>query len=118
MPPNEALMAYLPKGAVDTLVPVPVLRNQEGRDLQEMKAAIVTKREEARDALESAEFPVAAQYDNKHHPLEITEGDNVFINFAKKDREGYKASGIVPPKLGPQRAGPFRLLEMVGENAC
>jgi hypothetical protein len=117
IPPNEALMAYLPKGA-DTLVPVPVLHNQKGCDLQEMKAAIVTKREEARDALAFAEFAMAAQHDNKHHPLEITEGENVFIDFAKKDREGYKATEIVSPKLGPQRAGPFRVLEMVGENAC
>jgi hypothetical protein len=65
MPPNEALKAYLPKGAVNTLVPVPVTvqHNQKGRDLQEMKSAIMTKREEARDALAFAEFAMAAQYD-------------------------------------------------------
>jgi hypothetical protein len=54
----------------------------------------------------------------KNHPLEITEGDNVLFNFAQKDREGYNATGIVSPKQGGQRAGPFRVLEMVGENAC
>jgi hypothetical protein len=120
MPPNEDLMAYLPKAAIDIVIPAPVtvLHNQKGCDLQEVKSAITTKREEARDALAFAEFAMASQYDNKHHPLEVTEGDYVFINFAKKDRDGYKAIGIVSPKLGPQRAGPFRVLEMVGEGAC
>jgi hypothetical protein len=38
MPPNEALMAYLPKGAIDVLLPAPALPNtQKGRDLQEVK---------------------------------------------------------------------------------
>jgi hypothetical protein len=98
MPPNEALMAYLPKGAIDVLLPAPALPNtQKGPDLQEVKTAILTRREEARDALAIAEFAMAAQYDNKHHPLDITEADSVFINFAKKDRDGYKAVRIVPP---------------------
>jgi hypothetical protein len=61
---------------------------------------------------------MVAQYDNKHHPLNIKEGDNVFINFAKKDYHGCKAVRIVTSKLDPQRAGPFRVPEMVGKNAC
>jgi hypothetical protein len=60
----------------------------------------------------------AAQNDIRDHRLDIAEGDTVFINLAKKDRDGYKAVGIVSRKLGPQRAGPLRVLEMVGENAC
>jgi hypothetical protein len=43
MPPNMALMAYLPKAAIDMLVPAPVLPNtQKGRDLEEVKTAILT----------------------------------------------------------------------------
>jgi hypothetical protein len=120
MAPNEALRAYLPRMAVDAVAPTNAVvpNSQRGRDLNDMKAAIITKREEARDALAFAEFAMAAQYDAKHHAMDITVGDRVFINFAKKDREGYKATGVNAPKLGPQRAGPFRVLEMAGENAC
>ncbi|KAA8894524.1 hypothetical protein FN846DRAFT_767589, partial [Sphaerosporella brunnea] len=51
MAPNEALMAYLPKAAIDVLIPVPVsLSTQKGRDLQEVKTTILTRREEAGDA--------------------------------------------------------------------
>jgi hypothetical protein len=56
MPPNKALMAYLPKASIDMLLPAPVLPNtQKGRDLEEFKTAILTRREEARDALAFAE---------------------------------------------------------------
>jgi hypothetical protein len=102
--------------AAPTKVVIP--NTQRGRDLEEMKAGIITKREEARDALAFAEFAMATEYDGKHHAMKIAVGDRVYINFAKKDREGYKAAGVNAPKLGPQRAGLFKVLEMAAENAC
>jgi hypothetical protein len=102
--------------AAPTKVVIP--NTQRGRDLDEMKAGIITKREEARDALAFAEFAMATEYDGKHHAMKIAVGDRVYINFAKKDREGYKAAAVNAPKLGPQRAGLFKVLEMAAENAC
>jgi hypothetical protein len=95
--------------AAPTKVVIP--NTQRGRDLEEMKAGIITKREEAWDALAFAEFAMATEYDGKHHAMKIAVG-------AKKDREGYKSAGVNAPKLGPQRAGLFKVLEMAAENAC
>jgi hypothetical protein len=75
----------------------------------------LTRREEARDALAFAEFAMAAQYDNKHHPLDITEGDSVFINFDKKDRDGYKAVGIVSPSWALSGQGLIGSLKWSGK---
>jgi hypothetical protein len=120
--PSELLMAYTPRSAID--VPTGHLSTQgaatQGTAKQAHKRVeqLALLREEAQDAIKLAEFTMASTYDKNHRIADIRAGDYVFINFAKKVENGYTASGVQCRKLGPQRAGPFRVIAMIGENAC
>jgi hypothetical protein len=118
--PSELLMAYTPRSAID--VPTGHLPTQgtQGTAKQAHKRVeqLALLRKEAGDAIKLAEFTMASAYDKSHRIVDIRAGDYVFINFAKKTENGYTAAGVQCQKLGPQRAGPFRVIAMVGENAC
>jgi hypothetical protein len=112
--PAELLMGYRPRAAID--IPTDHLTGKAASAAQRVEN-IRTLRQEAQDAIKMAEFTMAATYDKNHRITDITVGDKVFINFAKKNDKGYTAPGIKAPKLAPQRVGPFLVLEKVGENA-
>jgi hypothetical protein len=117
--PSELLMAYTPRNAID--IPANHLpKHGTGNDKEAHKRVerLAVLRDEAQDAIKLAELTMAANYDKNHRIGDIRAGDLVFINFAKKAENGYTAAGIQCSKLGPQRAGPFRVIAMVGENAC
>ena len=71
-----------------------------------------------KDALVMAEFTTAEQNDKSNKAMDLQPGDYVYINFATKSKDGYTAAGIVSHKLGPQRAGPYKALDMAGPSAC
>jgi hypothetical protein len=115
--PNELLMAFTPRSAVD----IPAGHVQTRGQVQEATnraASIQRNREEARDAIRLAEFTMASTYDKGHRITDISVGDRVFINLAKRTEAEYSVPGIKSPKLGPQRIGPFLVTEMCGPNAC
>jgi hypothetical protein len=120
--PSELLMAYTPRNAID--IPVDHLpkhgnaKHGNEKEAHKRVERLAVLREEAQDAIKLAEFTMAANYDKNHRISDIRAGDLVFINFAKKAENGYTAAGIQCRKLGPQRAGPFRVIAMIGENAC
>jgi hypothetical protein len=115
--PSELLMGFYPRGIID--IPTGHIPRQGGvSDAYKRGEQIKVLRNEAQDAIKLAEFTMAATYDNAHRIADIRPGDYVFINFSKKTEAGYSASGIQSRKLGPQRAGPFLVIAMAGENAC
>jgi hypothetical protein len=115
--PSELLMAFIPRSAVDIPTGHIQSRGQVG-EAAKRADSIRQAREEARDAIRLAEFTMATTYDKGHRISDIRAGDKVFINLAKRAEAGYSVPGIVSPKLGPQRVGPFLVTEMVGPNAC
>jgi hypothetical protein len=116
-PPSELLMAFTPRNAID--IPIDhIPRHGSEKDAFRRIERLAVLREEAQDSIRLAEFTMASTYDQSHRITDIRVGDYVFINFAKKTESGYTVSGIQSRKLGPQRAGPFLVLAMAGENAC
>jgi hypothetical protein len=118
MTPNEAMLGFLPRAALDLPTSHIKANSQKVRDLLRMKSDLVTIRQEVKDALTMAEFTMAEQYDRAHKAMDLQIGDHVYINFATKNKDGYTTSGIISRKLGPQRAGPYKILDMAGPNAC
>jgi hypothetical protein len=115
--PSELLMAYQPRSTID--IPTAHLPlTGKAREATTRANAIKMLRQEAQDSIKLAEFTMAAVYDKTHRITDIRPGDRVFINFAKRNKSGYVASGINSHKLGPQRVGPFLVTEMCGPNAC
>jgi hypothetical protein len=115
--PSELMMGFNPRGAID--IPSNHLSKQGATaDAHKRISDLKVLREEAHDAIKLAEFTMASTYDNGHRISDIRTGDYVFINFSKKTEAGYSASGINSRKLGPQRAGPFLVTAMAGDNAC
>jgi hypothetical protein len=115
--PSELMMGFSPRCAID--IPADHLHRQgSAAEAQKRVTEIKMLREEALDAIKLAEFTMASAYDNNHHAIDIRAGDYVFINFSKKTDAGYSAAGINSRKLGPQRAGPFLVTAMAGDNAC
>ena len=68
---------------------------------------------EACDAIAFASMKMKTQYDTKHKPKFFEAGDMVRIRLHK----GYKQPGISNPKLGPQFAGPVKVIARVGKLA-
>jgi hypothetical protein len=115
--PADLLMGYTPRGAIDIPAAHITWKGQAASAVQRA-VQIKMQRQEAQDAIKLAEFTMASTYDKGHRISDIRAGDRVFINFAKRTESGYSAAGVNAPKLGPQRVGPFLVIEMVGENAC
>jgi hypothetical protein len=115
--PAELMMGFLPRCAMN--IPTNhVQRQGSAAEAHKRVNKIKVMRDEALDAIKLAEFTMASTYDNNHKSVDIRTGDYVFINFSKKTEAGYTASGIKSQKLGPQRAGPFLVTAMAGDNAC
>jgi hypothetical protein len=115
--PSELLMGFDPQGSIE--IPAGhLLKQGTAADAQHRAENLRVLRDEAQDAIKMAEFTMASTYDKGHRVCDIRPGDYVFINFSKKTESGYSASGIQSRKLGPQRAGPFLVVAMAGENAC
>jgi len=63
-----------------------------------MRSDLATVRQEVKDALAMA---MAEQYDRSYKAMDLRVGDQVFINFASKKKDGYTAAGVMSRKLGP-----------------
>jgi predicted nucleic acid-binding Zn ribbon protein len=114
--PSDLMLGFMPRAAIEIVAGNASAGKQKSANerIDQMKIA----RDEAKDAILLANFTMAATYDKNRHLVDIRLGDQVFINFSKRNESGYTAAGIRAPKLGPQRVGPFRVLEMIGTNAC
>lgn len=119
--PNELMLGYFPRTAI--VLPTPeVAENAKASGNTKLgitaATAIFRMRQDAIDALKFAEVAMALHVD-RHHTLSSRQvGDTVYINIARKLDGGYSVAGINSVKLGPQRAGSFPILEIVGKNAC
>ena len=70
-------------------------------------------RQEASDALAFAAVDAKFRYDSKHKALVMEKGDKAFVKLHR----GYRLPGLENAKLSNQRAGPFTILERVGNLA-
>jgi hypothetical protein len=113
--PSELLMAFTPRSAIN----IATTQVQRGQGTEAIKCADSLRRlrEEAQDAIQLAEFSMAATYDKGHKITDLRVGDKVFINIPKRTKAGYSVPGIKSPKLSPQRVGPFLITEMCTPNA-
>jgi hypothetical protein len=66
--------------------------------------------EEALRAITFAQKAMKLQYDKKHQMPDFKEGW-AFLRLG----DGYSVPGIPKPKIGPQRVGPFRILETLSK---
>lgn len=73
----------------------------------------LAKREEADDAIAFASIIMKARYDARHLPLDLNEGDQVFLKL----HDGYSIPGLANRKLSQQRVGPFKIIKKVGSLA-
>lgn len=73
----------------------------------------LAKREEADDAMAFASVIMKARYDARHLPLNLKEGDQVFLKL----HDGYSIPGLANRKLSHQRVGPFKIIKKVGSLA-
>ena len=70
-------------------------------------------RQQAADSLAFAAIDAKHRYDAKHVPLNMDEGDLVFLRLHK----GYHVPGLDNAKLSNQRCGPFKVLKKIGNLA-
>ena len=71
------------------------------------------KRDAADEAIAFANAMSKTRYDKKHTALYLKEGSYAYLKL----HHGYKIPGLTNRKLSQQRAGPFKVLEKVGNLA-
>ena len=102
--PNEILYGFKVRDTLSTLAELPAEDYNRLRQL---------KRDQAEEALAFANAMAKERYDRSHKPLDLEEGSQVFLRL----HHGYELPGITNKKLHQQRAGPFKVLEKVGQLA-
>lgn len=80
---------------------------------QDFEKLRLIKREAADEAIAFANVMTKARYDGKHTPLNLKEGDEVYLRL----HHGYKIPGEGNRKLHQQRVGPFSVISKVGNLA-
>lgn len=112
MTPFEADIGWNPRSPLDMLSRRSDLSNQR---VDDMKKRLSASFEDAKFAQLLAQSRQAAYNGKKYQPPSYSVGDEVFIS---KKLFTPAASSIQPSKkLGIQRYGPFRILELIGKNA-
>ena len=105
--PNELCYGFKVNDATSMLLKDPELSEEAFHKLR------LGKREEADDAMAFAAVLMKARYDARHLPLNLKEGDEVFLKL----HQGYSIPGLANRKLSQQRVGPFKILAKVGTLA-
>ena len=110
--PYELLYGHQPNTGLDLLVPseLAFVRVPATAEFVSQRQAM---RDAALDTIAWAQMRMAGYYDARHHPREFKVGDRVLLRIKDYPR---RAWGL-HPKLGPQRIGPFRVLERIGQLA-
>jgi len=76
-------------------------------------------RQDAADSIAHAQEEMKRFKDLKQTPISFSVGDQVYLRLATgKNSSGYTLPSTIKPKISQQRAGPFKVLECVGKNAC
>ena len=83
------------------------------KDQTDITDARIRARQDATDAIAFVAFDAKSRYDVSHIPLLMDPGDMAFVKLHK----GYRLPGLENPKLSSQRAGPFKILERIGNLA-
>ena len=83
------------------------------KEQPEVTEARNVNRQHAADSLAFAAVDAKHRYDAKHIPLNMEEGDLVFLTLHK----GYRIPGLENSKLSNQRCGPFKILKKIGNLA-
>ncbi|KDN69113.1 hypothetical protein CSUB01_12601, partial [Colletotrichum sublineola] len=89
------------------------IRN-EAMPFESLEVLRETYRTEALALIDAAGVIRKERFDDKHREVEFAEGDKVYLRLGK----GYSLPGKPKKKWSPQRAGPFRVVRVVGPGAC
>ncbi|MCW5952828.1 MAG: DDE-type integrase/transposase/recombinase, partial [Propionibacteriaceae bacterium] len=106
MTAHEFIYGVNLRGPLESLQP-----ETEWSDLPFVREAV---RKEAQLAMDFAAAKAKRYYDAKHRPIQLKVGDKVYLKL----HHGYNLPGNPPKKWSPQRAGPFEVIQMVGDLAC
>ena len=123
---RSAVTGKTPNEAVYGFTPVQPLSLQKPADADAEQPAVKWKpstgasfpssaraRIEVADSIAFAQMQAKHHYDRKHQPLYMKPGDYAYIRL----HHGYDipATAVLGPKLSQQYAGPFKILEKVGQ---
>ena len=103
--PNEVLMGFKTRDALALLKP-------DGPPEDWLKRKMVNA-SEAEAAIAWANVKAKTIYDKHHRPLELEEGEEVYLTLHR----GYSLPSATSPKLSIQRTGPFKIVKKIGNLA-
>jgi hypothetical protein len=109
--PNELLYGFRPNSIVDLISPEAI--NDTGDENTDIASLRKLYWYEAQLAISMAAALSKIRYDNRHEPININEGDIVYLRLHK----GYELPGKPKKKWSPTRAGPYRVLERINPLA-
>ena len=102
--PNEVIYGYRVRDTLSSLA---------ADDLDDYVAKRTANARDAEEAIAWANLQSKITYDAHHRPITLKEGSEVFLKL----HQGYTLPGVKNRKFANQRAGPFKILERIGNLA-
>jgi hypothetical protein len=109
--PNELIYGFRPRGILDLAATSGI--EDEEVDAQALEALRKIYYKEAEFLIDTSASLAKIRYDAKHEEINIDEGDTVYLRLHK----GYHLPGKPKRKWSPTRAGPYKVIRKIGQQA-
>jgi hypothetical protein len=109
--PNELVYGFKPLSVLDVVTDK--VERDKPMDPSALNVLRIARQREAKMLIDIAAILNKQRYDQKHRPVNIQVGDEVYIRL----HQGYHVSREKKKKVDLQRAGPFKVLKEISPQA-